>query len=89
MSIVLHGLRRRYKPRQLEVAIFGAIPTLQAHGTPYGLHNSLSTLHVGCSSDCVLTQERVRLTSDSAQRARLDTGGWLGLARQGLSPCTL
>ena len=48
--VALLGLRRRYKPRQLVVAIFGAIPTLQGHGIPYGLCNSLSTLHVGCSS---------------------------------------
>ena len=26
---------------------------------PYGLYNSLSTLHVGCSSDCVLTLESI------------------------------
>lgn len=26
---------------------------------PYGLYNSLSTLHIGCSSDCVLTQESI------------------------------
>ena len=54
--------------------------------TPYGLYNSLSTLHVGCSPACVLTPERVHQSTDSAQRARLDTGGWLNLTRRGLSP---
>ena len=34
--------------------IFGAIPALHAHGGPYGLYNSLSTLHVDCSPDGVL-----------------------------------
>lgn len=54
--------------------------------TPYGLYNSLSTLHVGCSPACVLTPERAHQSTDSAQRARLDTGGWLNLTRRGLSP---
>ena len=59
-TVALHGLRLRYKPGQLGLTTFGAIPTLQGHGIPYGLHNSLSTLHVGCSPDCVLTLESVR-----------------------------
>ena len=68
---------------------FGAIPTLQEHGTPYGLYNSLSTLHVVCSSDCVLTQESFRdpqtpqNAQDSIRVARLN------LSRQGLSPCKI
>lgn len=57
---------------------------------PYGLCNSLSTLHAGCSAArgrvAPRTGKCMRSTA-SAQRARLDTGGWLDLARQGLSPC--
>ena len=45
--------------------------------TPYGLHNSLCTLHLFCSA------------SSSATSATLDTGGWLGLTRQGLAPCKM
>jgi len=54
-SVALLGLRLRYKSGQLRLAIFGAIPTLQGHGTPYGLYNSLSTLHDDCSPGWVLT----------------------------------
>lgn len=57
---------------------------------PYGLCNSLSTLHAGCSAVrgrvAPRTGKCMRSTA-SAQRARLDTGGWLDLVRQGLSPC--
>ncbi len=91
LTIALLGLRRRYKPRQLEFAIFGAITTLQEYGTPYGLYNSLSTLHVGCSIICkknhsVFFTGKYSQSTISAQRARLDTGGWLDLPRQGFSP---
>lgn len=59
---------------------------------PYGLCHSLSTLHAGCSAACGRVAPRtgkcMRSTA-SAQRARLDTGGWLDLTRQGLSPCKI
>ncbi|NQY75042.1 MAG: hypothetical protein HRT90_09805 [Candidatus Margulisbacteria bacterium] len=45
---------------------------------PYGLHNSLCTLHLYCSG-----------ISPSAIGATLDTGGWLDLTRQGLAPCKM
>jgi len=39
--------------------LFGDVLAKFTSGTRilYGLHNSLSTLHAGCSSDCVLTLE--------------------------------
>ena len=46
---------------------------------PYGLHNSLCTLHLFCSDSLIL----------SATGATLDTGDWLGLTRQGLAPCKM
>jgi hypothetical protein len=56
---------------------FEAVPALQGARRPYGLQDSLSTLRPSCSPPF----------SDSATDARLDTGGWLALTRQGLSPC--
>ena len=56
---------------------FEAVPTLRVYGYPYGLQDSLCTLHLDCSQD--LTR--------SASDATLDTGGWLNLTGQGLSPC--
>jgi hypothetical protein len=38
---------------------------------------------------CVRFNPFVRSRSCSSGTATLDTGGWLGLARQGLSPCKL
>ena len=49
-------------------------------GLPYGLQDSLCTLHLSCSP---------LFSSDSATDATLDTGGWLALTRQGLSPCKI
>jgi hypothetical protein len=49
----------------------------RGRGSPYGLQDSLSTLRPSCSP----------CSHDSAMDARLDTGGWLTLTRQGLSPC--
>jgi hypothetical protein len=46
----------------------------RTRGHPYGLQDSLSTLRLSCSP------------CDSSTDARLDTGRWLSLARQGLSP---
>jgi hypothetical protein len=85
----LHGLRWRYKPRQSDLKFIGAIPALQDHDNPYGLYNSLCTLHQYCSRDAVLTAEKRSLISHSAKGATLDTGGWLNLTRQGLTPCKM
>ena len=49
ITIALHGLRWRYKPRQSELTILGAITALQDHDNPYGLYISLCTLHLFCS----------------------------------------
>jgi len=54
-----------------------AVPALQGARHPCGLQDTLSTLRLSCSPP----------SSDSASDARLDTGGWLALTRQGLSPC--
>jgi len=56
----------------------------RARGHPCGLQDSLSTLRPGCSQCLFVTLlSPLRTGLD----ARLDTGGWLGLTRQGLSPC--
>jgi hypothetical protein len=55
---------------------FEAVPTFRARGCPYGLQDSLCTLHLSCSAT----------PSASATGATLDTGGWLALARPGLAP---
>src|SRR5437867_11475927 len=49
----------------------------RVRGHPYGLQDTLSTLRPSCSP-CL---------HGSAMDARLATGGWLALTRQGLSPC--
>ena len=89
ITAALHGLRWRYKPRQSVLIFIGAIPALQDHDNPYGLHNSLCTLHQYCSRDAVLTAEKHLLISHSAKGATLDTGGWLNLTWQGLTPCKM
>ena len=55
---------------------YEAVPALQGARHPYGLQDTLSTLRPPCSPP----------SGDSATDARLDTGGWLALARRGLSP---
>jgi hypothetical protein len=86
-TVALLGLRWRYKPRQSDLIFIGAMPALQDHDNPYGLYNSLCTLHQYCSRDAVLTAEKQSLISHSAKGATLDTGGRLSLTRQGLAPC--
>ena len=78
-TVALHGLRWRYKPRQSVLIFIGAIPALQDHDNPYGLYDSLCTLHQFCSSAAVRTAEKQFLIPDSAKGATLDTGGWLNL----------
>jgi len=56
---------------------FEAVPTLRVYGYPYGLQDSLCTLHLDCS----------QYFNHSASDATLDTGGWLDLTGQGLAPC--
>jgi hypothetical protein len=56
---------------------------------PYGLYDSLCTLRQYCSRDAVLTAEKQSLISHSAKGATLDTGDWLSLTRQGLTPCKM
>ncbi len=77
ITIALHGLRWRYKPRQSDLIFIGAIPALQGHDSPYGLYDSLCTLHLSCSSSCELIADKYLRILDSAIRATLDTGGWL------------
>ena len=95
ITIALHGLRWRYKPRQSELTILGAIPALQDHDSPYGLYISLCTLHLFCSLAALIIffKEKkcgkVFRSTNSATGATLDTGGWLNLTRQGLTPCKM
>jgi len=58
------------------IALFEAINILTVRDDPYGLQDSL----------CTLTLYFVRRLPNSSIRSTLDTGGWLDLARQGLSP---
>lgn len=53
---------------------------------PRGLHDSLCTLHLFCSSVAVHTAEKQFLIPDSAAGATLDTDGWLILTRLELAP---
>ncbi len=59
--------------------IYRRIPALQGHDNPYGLYDSLCTLHLFFSSVAVPTAEKRFLIPDSAISATLDTGGWLNL----------
>ena len=59
---------------------------------PYGLYDSLCTLHLLCSSSGRWTHPltgKYFLSLNSATGATLDTGEWLTLTRQGLSPCKM
>ena len=64
-------------------------------GLPCGPQDSLCTLRMHCSAiqclaqSSLTLQERVASTylTSSVALATLDTGGWLGLTRQGLPPC--
>jgi hypothetical protein len=69
-------LRCTLKPSASATTPFEAVPALQGARHPYGLQDTLSTLRPLCSPPL----------GDSATDARLDTGGWLTLARRGLSP---
>jgi hypothetical protein len=86
-TAALLRLQWRYKPRQSDLIFIGAIPALQGHDSPYGLYDSLCTLHQYCSRDAVFTAEKQSLISHSAKGATLDTGSGLSFTRQGLAPC--
>ena len=76
--MVLYGLRCAFKPSASATSAFSKLyQHFRGRGSPYGLQDTLSTPRPSCSS----------CSHDSAMDARLDTGGWLTLTRQGLSPC--
>ena len=76
--MVLCCLRCALKPSASATSAFSKLyQHFRRHGSPYGLQDTLSTLRPSCSP-CL---------HGSAMDARLDTGGWLALTRQGLSPC--
>ena len=64
-------------PRRPQHAHLEAVPALQGARPPDGLWDVLSTVSPPCSPPF----------GGSAADPRLDTGGWLALARQGLAPC--
>src|SRR3989449_10333208 len=65
------------KPSASAIAMSKLYQHFRVRGHPYGLQDTLSTLRPSCSP-CL---------HGSAMDARLATGGWLALTRQGLSPC--
>ena len=66
-----------FKPSASAIAMSKLYQHFRVRGHPCGLQDSLSTLRPSCSP-CL---------HGSAMDARLATGGWLALTRQGLSPC--
>ena len=76
--MLLCSLRCALKPSASATsAISKLYQHFRGHDSPYGLQDTLSTPRPSCSP-CL---------HGSAMDARLDTGGWLILTRQGLSPC--
>jgi hypothetical protein len=84
--MVLYCLRCALKPSASATSAFSkrsqhfrACPGRDpgGRGSPYGLQDTLSTPRPSCSP----------CHHGSAMDVRLDTGGWLPLTRQGLSPC--
>src|SRR5262245_65804576 len=65
------------KPSASAIAMSTLYQHCRVRGHPYGLQDTLSTLRPSCSP-CL---------HGSAMDARLATGGWLALTRQGLAPC--
>lgn len=74
---VLHSVR--VKTLCVWIAPFEARYTFTTRDGPYGLQNSL----------CTLTSLFVIGYPIPSMRSTLDTGGWLDLSRQGLSPCKI
>ena len=76
--MVLCCLRCALKPSASATSAFSKLyQHFRVRGHPCGLQDTLSTLRPSCAP-CL---------HDSAMDARLDTGGWRILIRQGLSPC--
>src|SRR5919197_3376323 len=65
------------KPSASAIAMSKLYQHFRGRGSPCGLQDTLSTLRPSCSP-CL---------HGSAMDARLATGGWLALTRQGISPC--
>ena len=66
-------------------SISGLYQQFRECGLPYGLLPSLCTLHLFCSRPFADFHPLRR----SATGATRDTGGWLALTRQGLTPCKM
>ena len=71
---------------------FGSVKTLGVRNQPFRSCTSTSGDAVPPTASRILCLRFVHLVRrvydhDSAMDARLDTGGWLALTRQGLSPC--
>jgi hypothetical protein len=67
-----------FKPSASATSAFSKLyQHFRVRGYPYGLQDTLSTLRPSCSP----------CPHGSAMDARLATGGWLALTRQGLAPC--
>ena len=64
------------KPSPSAFSSYGAVSSFRECGLPCGLCGSLCTLQLVRSG-----------SQPSSPTATLGTGGWLGLTRQGLSPC--
>src|SRR2546425_8334056 len=71
---------------------FGSVKTLGVRNKPFRSCPSTAGCAVTPTASRILGRRFVHLVRrvyapDSALDARLDTGGWLALPRQGLSPC--
>ena len=88
--IASHGLRRRYKPRQLELTIFGAIKQ-HFRSTALPMAYKFLCVRFTCFVHLFMKEFKGKGSQfqSSATGATLDTGGWLNLTRQGLSPCKI
>jgi hypothetical protein len=76
--MLLYCLRCAFKPSASATRAFSKLSQhFRGRGSPYGLQDTLSTPRPSCSP----------CHHGSAMDARLNTGGWLALPRQGLSPC--
>ena len=83
-------------PRPLRMILFCFRCALKPYATGTSRYEAISTFRemrfspTACMILCVRFVYFVRRNSiDSAIDATLDTGGWLNLSRQGLSPCKM
>jgi len=79
LRLLLCCLRCALKPSASGTDLVEAVPALQ--GTRFPLRPTGFSVYAYLTSLFAIT--------DSAVRSRLDTGGWLTLTRQGLSPCKM